>query len=377
MKSLIKVALLIVSIFFLGCEPEKSAESFQIIGKINGHSNATIYLDRYNPYGNELLDSAKTDGNGNFELSHPNPNNQLFLLRMPNNQSVFIFPEQNTLQIDAEIGQFSGAEVSGSAWTKELFKFSNRRSQLRGDFVNASKKLQNIDKITNVDRWMEQEALADAAMEAYRDYVRAFVDTVSQNELALFGAANLNPEGNFYYLQQFLKERRESSSNSEIFKYLDSKIQEGGRNFLAYQAINFGGMNQLGDSIFLDQFKGKPVYLYVWASYCGLSRAENERLVEMRKHHPENAIEILTFSIDDNELSWTSAIARDSMNWPTQLRGKYGWQSPEIRQFGIETIPTSFVLDAKGIIRAKNMHAKELDAEYESVVERWGGNTGK
>ena len=377
MKKLTNIAFILLILLAFGCETESTVEGFEISGAIKGHENAQIYLDRYNPYGNEHLDSMATDAQGHFSFTHANPSDQLYLLRLPNNQSVMFFPELGKLKLSTNLSQFSGANIEGSAWSKELFRFSNKRAQLRGNFVNASRSLQMIDRASNKEKWMRQEARADAAMEIYRDYVRAYIDTVSKPEIALLAAANLNPDGNFYYLQELIKVRRSAWKTSEIFKYLDHIIQEGSKHFLAHQALNFVGVNHQGDSISLDQFKGKPVYLYVWASYCGLSRAENKRLVTCRSNHPDNEIEILTFSIDELGDEWKNAIEEDGMNWIGQLRGQFNWKSPEIRQFAIESIPTSFLLDARGIIRTKNLHARELDTEYASLLERWGKKEGQ
>ena len=373
MKNFAKCLPFLMLLFVMSCEGDLPKDGFEVSGKIGGYEKSMIYLDRYNPYGNVSLDSVQTDGEGSFSFKRANPNNEIFILRFSNNQSAFFYPMQDRLTVNSNKGEFSSAKFEGSPWTKTLFQFSSKRMQLRGDFVNASRSLQTIDREGENDRWIAQESLADAAMESYRNYVRAFVDTVSQPEIALYGAANLNVDGNFYYLQEMLKARRATSGGSEIFKFLDFNIQESSKHFLAYQAINFGGITHLGDSISLDQFKGKPVYLYIWASYCGLSRAENKRLAACRKNHPNNEIEFLCFSIDDDEGAWKKAIVEDSLNWAGQLRGKSSWQSPEIGQFGVETIPTAFLLDERGVIRSKNIHAKELDQQYDEILKRWGG----
>lgn len=373
MKNLKHTAFLLLLIFAFGCQTESTVDGFEIEGTIKGHENAKIYLDRYNPYGNDHLDSMVTNSQGEFKFAHGNTMDQLFLLRLPNNQSLMFVPEKGKLNLVSDIGQFSAGQISGSAWSQSLFRFSNKRSQLRGDFVNASRSLQMINRATMPEKWILQESKADAAMEVYRGFVRSYVDTVSKPELALYAAANLNPDGNFYYLQELIRKKRADWGKSEVFKFLDFTIQERSKSFLAHQAINFVGVNHKGDSISLAQLRGKPVYLYVWASYCGLSRAENKRLAACRTNHPDNEIEILSFSIDDVDAAWKEAIESDGMLWNAQMRGQFNWKSPEIRQFGIETIPTSFLLDERGIIRTKNMHAKELDLEYDSILARWGG----
>jgi alkyl hydroperoxide reductase subunit AhpC len=214
--------------------------------------------------------------------------------------------------------------------------------------------------------------LADKASEQYRTYVIGYADTVSSKLLADYATFNLNVEGDFYHIQQYLAAQNAAGRHSVFTDYLDAQILLVGDPFLRYEAEDFKMATYTGDSVSLSSLRGKVVYLYIWSSYCGMSRMENERLATWYDAHPDSKVAILSYSIDVDERLWRKAIEEDSLHWPHQVMGMFEWTSPEIQQFGVRNIPVSFLLDAKGIIRSKAIHASELDRDYDKIVAQWG-----
>jgi hypothetical protein len=45
------------------------------------------------------------------------------------------------------------------------------------------------------------------------------------------------------------------------------------------------------------------------------------------------------------------------------------WQDPIARQYGVRSIPATFLLDKNGIIIAKNLRGKALDAKVASLLD--------
>jgi len=84
----------------------------------------------------------------------------------------------------------------------------------------------------------------------------------------------------------------------------------------------FTFVNLKGEKATLDDFKGKVVYLDVWASWCGPCRAEfpfskqlHERLTDKQKEK----VVFLYLSIDEKEMTWKNALTA------LQLIGEQGW----------------------------------------------------
>jgi hypothetical protein len=371
MKNQLSIALALLIVLSWGCG-SPSSNGFEVSGTIKGYSNSAVYLNRVLPTGNKLLDSTQTDAAGKFKLTTPAPNEGIYTLKLASNQSLFLYASPEPVQIEAEVGQFSMAQPTGSKANKVLLEFNKRRSLLRADFVRNMRDLKSLNREMSPESWALKEMMGDKASEAYRDYVMAFADTVPYPEIADYAVYNLSIEGDFYYIQEYIDKQKAKKAPSEYVNYLETKILEHGDYFLRYEAEDFKMANYKGDSISLKSMRGKVVYLFVWSSYCGMSRMENKRLAAWYDAHPDSKVEILSYSIDVDERLWRKAIEEDSLHWPAQMMGAFEWQSPEIQQFGVKNIPVSFLLDAKGIIRTKGIHASELARDYDKIIERWG-----
>ena len=55
----------------------------------------------------------------------------------------------------------------------------------------------------------------------------------------------------------------------------------------------------------------------------------------------------MTVSLDRNQADLTAAMRSLGITWPTAFDGK-GWQNSIAREFGINTIPTLWLIDKKG-----------------------------
>ena len=109
----------------------------------------------------------------------------------------------------------------------------------------------------------------------------------------------------------------------------------------------FAFTNLNGQAVSLDEFKGKVVYVDVWASWCGPCRAEfpfskqlHDRLTDKQKKD----IVFLYLSIDEKEETWKNALKT------LQLFGEQGWSPRAAQYYGIPSIPRYMLINKKGDI---------------------------
>lgn len=78
---------------------------------------------------------------------------------------------------------------------------------------------------------------------------------------------------------------------------------------------------------------------------------------------------IIGVSLDKDATKWKQAIAKDKLTWNHVSNLMY-WDEPIAKLYGIESIPSTFVLDAKGNIVARDIYGAELKAKVLELLAK-------
>lgn len=105
-----------------------------------------------------------------------------------------------------------------------------------------------------------------------------------------------------------------------------------------------------------------------WASWCGPCRKENPNLVKAYAKYHDKGFEIIGVSLDDKKESWLKAIEADKLVWLHASDLKC-WKSDLAAEYGIKSIPTSFLVDAEGRIIAKDLRGDALEKKLETLFK--------
>jgi peroxiredoxin len=122
---------------------------------------------------------------------------------------------------------------------------------------------------------------------------------------------------------------------------------------------NFSLPNQKGETVSIEDFRGKYVLINFWASWYKPSRKNNAELKEIYSKYKDKNFEIVSISIDTYGSNWTKAIEKDGLIW-TNLIEIGGWQGKVTNQFEIKGIPLNIILDKDGKIIAVNSTGEAL-----------------
>jgi peroxiredoxin len=102
-----------------------------------------------------------------------------------------------------------------------------------------------------------------------------------------------------------------------------------------------------GESVSLRQYRGEPLLLHFWASWCKICQFERSTITNIDKNWP-----VLTVAMQSgNKEEVTTFMEKHHLKWTTLVD-----ESGELtKRYGVPGVPASFIIDSSGNIRFKEM----------------------
>ncbi|MEM9824582.1 MAG: TlpA disulfide reductase family protein, partial [Bacteroidota bacterium] len=136
-------------------------------------------------------------------------------------------------------------------------------------------------------------------------------------------------------------------------------------------APNFKYKDINGKEFALSDFKGKYVYIDIWATWCGPCKKEIPHLESLQKAYKNYPnLVFASISIDKNIDAWEKMVKDQSMKG-LQLIGENAGQSKICRDYQVSGIPRFILVDDQGKIidaRAPRPSSKEIKTILEELV---------
>ncbi|GLB52371.1 hypothetical protein NBRC110019_14110 [Neptunitalea chrysea] len=156
-----------------------------------------------------------------------------------------------------------------------------------------------------------------------------------------------NEETARYYFHEFNKISNDDEFKEAILKKytLVKTLVKGApsSNFI-YEGID-------GKEHSLDEYKGKYVYIDIWATWCGPCKREIPFLKKVEEEFKDKNIEFIGISVDvkADKQKWITFIEENQLVG-TQLFADKDWNSEFMKAYGVNSIPRFILLDTEGKI---------------------------
>ena len=129
---------------------------------------------------------------------------------------------------------------------------------------------------------------------------------------------------------------------------------------VGYKAPGFTARNLKGNRVRLADHEGKVIILNLWATWCGPCRVEMPGLENLYRRFRSEGLEVLAVSLDKGGVEKVQAFTDDyQLSFPVLLDPE-GQVESLYESF---TIPTTFVIDRKGMVVAEVDGAKNWESE--------------
>lgn len=158
------------------------------------------------------------------------------------------------------------------------------------------------------------------------------------------------------YLNQALRAARTDEMRARILDDLKRL------SFLG-KPIPLEGKTPDGRPLSIADLKGRVVLVYFVASWSPPSIAGMEEINYLRSLFPESRVAVIGVSLDQTPESLKATLSRASGKW-LWIHEPRGWESPMIRNLGLNALPLLWIVDAKGNLRTVNART-----ESESFIQ--------
>ena len=119
-------------------------------------------------------------------------------------------------------------------------------------------------------------------------------------------------------------------------------------------SIDFTFQNEKGKTMRLSDFRGKALYIDLWATWCGGCVAETPYMAKLYEHYKKDKrIQLISISMDRDRSLWLKKNKEDKVTWP-QFIEPDEFKSDLAKAFDITFIPRFLLFDKDGKILSLN-----------------------
>ena len=374
-----KIIYFFLAILIIGCNQSLDKNTYHL--EYVHQTNEPIYIfkiDNNNPV--KIDSSVSISGKHKFDINlkgadiflvGSQPQKSILFIGVPNKSNQFLFQE----------GDYSKLKVNGDSINiilQDHFKYRNGI-------------ISEIQKINNL-KDQEKIILKNNILIKYQEYLKKFINQNKQspsiimvlgeiqnpvefmNELLLIKEVIINQFENQKYLTD-INNAIENANQQKKFlaqeedraiQELDQRKKLGLEIGAKAPEIALSDVN--GKIIKLSSLQGNIVLIDFWASWCRPCRAENPNVVKLYNKYKNKDFTIYSISLDQDRKKWIDAINQDQLSWPNHVSELKGWKSTPGIQYGVSSIPKTFLIDKDGIIIGYDLRGSTLEKKLSELL---------
>lgn len=333
-----------------------------IKGTVKGlSSNQKVFFDKKTIDASDVLISTPLNENGSFEFVIGIESAGVYRVRLGAKSIYILLKGGETIDLNAEMDgyQIASHQVSGGLYADEMKQWNDDL-----DVAKIANYLKNAKESKPLlDLFLVEKLDLSANLDLYKK-VLGELNTAFPNDI---------------YTKQF---------NSKVLS-MEAKINSQPAS-IGSPAPEIDLPNPEGKNMKLSALKGKVVLLDFWAAWCRPCRMANPFVVQLYGKYNSKGFDVFNVSfdgLDDRRLAsyqnntavieeatnlerekWKQAIKDDKLTWKNHVSELRSWSSAIAQVYGVNSIPRTFLIDKKGVIRYENLQGQDLENAIKALL---------
>jgi peroxiredoxin len=373
-----KITSILAAVLILSaCNENKRSGNFELKGTFENAKGETLYLEKLSGPGPQpiAVDSTILDDKGAFEFKNYVPSIGFYRIKVsPQNFAMLVLDSNDKATVTGDLNDLGNTyKVEGSKESQLFIDYSEITKKRELSLDSLNKAFQLVMEANKMDT-KKMEAVSKEFEGPYNAIVNGASDELMQKILqnkdmysSLIAIQSLEPDKYadlFKELDAGLSKKYPTDNNVKMFHEM---VQQMLATTIGQVAPDITMVSPEGNTISLSSLRGKVVLVDFWASWCGPCRKEMPNVVRAYSKFKNKGFEIFGVSLDQDKGRWVEAIAKDGITWP-QVSDLQQWNSPVVKQYGIQGIPYTVLLDKEGKILAKNLRGDDLEKKLAEVL---------
>jgi len=147
----------------------------------------------------------------------------------------------------------------------------------------------------------------------------------------------------------------------------DEQVAEKPPLEVGYPAPPFSATDTVGTVIDLAAQRGRVVVLDFWASWCEPCRELLPTIEAIHEDLASAGVSVIGIDVDRDRAAFDAAVTAFDLAYPQIYDGLGG---PVADLYRVSALPTTYVIDGDGVIRAKDLRGEALRSEVEAILKQ-------
>ena len=365
-----------------------SGPQFKVTGKVDGADGKMLYLEASALEGIVPLDSVKlkADGTFSFESSRP-ASPEFYRLRVDDKVINLAVDSTETLTVTAPYATFAtGYQVTGSPDCEKIKQLTLLQTKLQAD----ADRLAEDAQARRIGMDVYQQRLS-ALLKKYKDEVKINYIFAAPNTTAAYFA--LFQKLNNYLIFDPLNSKDDVKCFAAVATSLNNRYPDADRTKNLYNIVIKGMKNTRtpqqtvveipeenvqetgvidinlrdlrGAAHKLTDLKGKVVLLDFTVYQSAVSASHNYMLRDLYDKYAKQGLEIYQVSLDADEHYWKTIAS--NLPWIC-VRDAVGVYSSVVSLYGVQSLPSVFLINRDNELRARGETIKDLEAAVRRLL---------